>query len=181
MDLFFFLTNVASPSISLRVRRLSPRVGPSTDASRTHRSRWPSWGGLCRSSLSSPVCPSLFPEPPDTPGSPSRRPAAARLSVTEKQTERMSNSLQGHWMKSNEAKLKKRRRWQCYWCFGWGSQPPRRSVMDSTTACRLWSFSLTFSSPGVWLQHQVLFGLFQLLLQTLVLGSDFADSLLPVL
>lgn len=33
----------------------------------------------------------------------------------------------------------------------------------------------------MWLQHQVLFGLFQLLLQTLVLGSDFTDSLLTVL
>lgn len=31
------------------------------------------------------------------------------------------------------------------------------------------------------LQHQVLFGLLQLFLQTLVLGSYFADSLLPVL
>ncbi len=40
---------------------------------------------------------------------------------------------------------------------------------------------LTLSGPLVWLQHQVLFGLFQLLLQTLVLGSDFTDSLLTVL
>lgn len=41
--------------------------------------------------------------------------------------------------------------------------------------------SLTFPGPHVRLQHQVLFGLFQLFLQTLVLGSDFADPLLPVL
>lgn len=47
--------------------------------------------------------------------------------------------------------------------------------------CRPWSLSLTFPGPLVRLQHQVLFGLFQLFLQTLVLGSDFADSLLPVL
>lgn len=40
---------------------------------------------------------------------------------------------------------------------------------------------LTLRGPLVWLQHQVLFGLFQLLLQTLVLGSDFTDSLLTVL
>lgn len=40
---------------------------------------------------------------------------------------------------------------------------------------------LTLGGPFVWLQHQVLFGLFQLLLQTLVLGSHLADSLLTVL
>ena len=33
----------------------------------------------------------------------------------------------------------------------------------------------------MWLQHQVLFGLLQLLLQTLVLGSHLTDSLLTVL
>lgn len=42
-------------------------------------------------------------------------------------------------------------------------------------------FVLTLSGPLVWLQHQVLLGLLQLLLQTLVLGSDFTDPLLTVL
>lgn len=41
--------------------------------------------------------------------------------------------------------------------------------------------ALTLSGPFVRLQHQVLFGLFQFFLQTLVLGSDFTDSLLAVL
>lgn len=41
--------------------------------------------------------------------------------------------------------------------------------------------ALTLGCPFVWLQHQVLFGLFQFFLQTLVLGSDFTDSLLAVL
>lgn len=40
---------------------------------------------------------------------------------------------------------------------------------------------LTLGGPFVWLQHQVLFGLLQLLLQTLVLGSHLTDSLLTVL
>lgn len=53
--------------------------------------------------------------------------------------------------------------------------------MDSTATCRVWSVSLTFPGPCVRLQHQVLFGLFQLFLQTLVLGPHFADSLLSVL
>lgn len=58
-----------------------------------------------------------------------------------------------------------------------------KNFMDAaaTTTRRLWSLSLTLPGPLVWLQHQVLFGLFQLFLQTLVLGSDFADPLLPVL
>lgn len=43
------------------------------------------------------------------------------------------------------------------------------------------SATLTLSGPLVRLQHQVLFGLFQFFLQTLVLGSDFTDSLLAVL
>lgn len=43
------------------------------------------------------------------------------------------------------------------------------------------SVPLTLSGPFVWLQHQVLFGLFQFFLQTLVLSSDLADSLLAVL
>lgn len=40
---------------------------------------------------------------------------------------------------------------------------------------------LTLSGPFVWFQHQVLLCLFQFLLQTLVLGSNLADSLLPML
>lgn len=56
-----------------------------------------------------------------------------------------------------------------------------KKLVVSTTTCRLRSLSLTFPGPLVRLQHQVLFGLFQLFLQTLVLGLDFADSLLPVL
>lgn len=40
---------------------------------------------------------------------------------------------------------------------------------------------LKLAGPFVRLQHQVLLGLFQLFLQTLVLCSDFSDSLLTVL
>lgn len=40
---------------------------------------------------------------------------------------------------------------------------------------------LTFTKPLVGVQHQVLFGCFQLLHQPLVLGSDLSDSLLPML
>lgn len=41
--------------------------------------------------------------------------------------------------------------------------------------------TLTLGGPFVWFQHQVLFGLFQFFLQTLVLGSDLTDPLLTVL
>lgn len=43
------------------------------------------------------------------------------------------------------------------------------------------SVALTFMKPLVGVQHQVLFGRFQLLHQPLVLGSDLSDSLLPML
>lgn len=43
------------------------------------------------------------------------------------------------------------------------------------------STGLTFTKPLVGVQHQVLFGRFQFLHQPLILGSDFSDSLLPML
>lgn len=48
-------------------------------------------------------------------------------------------------------------------------------------ACTSLYAILTLGDPFVRLQHQVLLGLLQLVLQTLVLGSDFTDSLLAVL
>lgn len=59
----------------------SPSVQLSIDVLRTHRSRWSSLGGLCRSLLWSPVCLSPSPELPNTPESPLRRPAVAQLIV----------------------------------------------------------------------------------------------------
>lgn len=53
-----------------------------------------------------------------------------------RQTERTSNSLQGHWMKSNEVGGKKRERRQRYWCFGGGSQPPGRHLSLSAEALK---------------------------------------------
>lgn len=50
-----------------------------------------------------------------------------------------------------------------------------------THTSRYVSATLTLIGPFVWLQHQVLFGLLQFFLQTLVLGSDLTDSLLAVL
>lgn len=56
-------------------------IHSSIDALRTHRSRWSSWGGLCRSWLGSLVCRSQSPKLPNTPESPLHRPAAAQLIV----------------------------------------------------------------------------------------------------
>lgn len=51
----------------------------------------------------------------------------------------------------------------------------------SQSGPNLQAVGLTLAGPRVRLQHQELFGLFQLFLQTLILGPDFADALLPVL
>lgn len=76
----------------VRPLRLWPSICLSIDVWRTRQNRWSSWGGLCRSWLWSPACPSWSPGPPDTPESPPRRPAGAQL-----WTHSCGNNIRSSW------------------------------------------------------------------------------------
>lgn len=89
---------ILSSCVSACPSSSSSSIQLSIDVLRTHRSRWSSWGGLCRSWLWSPVCLSPSPELPNTPESPLRRPAVAQLIVGRRGEKIWHNLLKHYYM-----------------------------------------------------------------------------------